>query len=80
MFLMWFDDSDAPLTEKIAAGSAAYRARFGVDPTLVLVREPTEATYPRVQIRARATVPPHMLWLGQAEAGTADAGVSGEGK
>jgi hypothetical protein len=36
-FLMWYDDSKGTAADKIRAGLAAYRARFGVVATVVLV-------------------------------------------
>ena len=37
MYLMWFDDSKRPLDDKIAGALAAYDARYGTRPGIVLV-------------------------------------------
>lgn len=64
MFLIWFDDSKKTAIEKIAAGSAAYRERFGVAPEQVLVNEADLCAVPNIRVESRAHISRSNFWLG----------------
>lgn len=68
-FLMWYDDNPkTPVTQKIAAAIAAYKARFpGVEPTLVLVNEAEVTSIEGIIVRGVVTVSRHTYWVGQRQ-------------
>lgn len=71
MFMMWYDDNAKRLpAQKIAAGAAAYEARYGRPCTLVLVNEadlPAEPVAGLV-VRVAPNVRQHNFWFGQEAA------------
>lgn len=64
MWIIWFDDSKKSAAQKIAAGCAAYRERYDVDATQVLVNEVDFTVVPGIQVEPRATVRPNNFWVG----------------
>ncbi len=65
-YLMWLDDTrNRSVADKIAGGCAAYRERFGVAPTVVLVNERDRVEIEGMRVEARQTVQANQFWLGQ---------------
>lgn len=64
MYLMWLDDTKKPTPDKIAGGIAAYRDRFGVDPSIVLVNELDLCNVEGVRVQSEAYVRRNVFWIG----------------
>jgi hypothetical protein len=67
MFLGWYDDSRTPVVEKIAAGAAAYLARFRVTATVCLCNAADRQQLVEIDgmlIKADATVSKNNFWIG----------------
>ena len=66
-FLGWYDDTpNKPPTQKIAEGCAAFTARFGTAPRVVLVNArdlPTEPP-PDLRIEVRTSMQPNTFFIG----------------
>lgn len=65
MFLIWYDDSKKPTTDKIAAGIQAYRDRFSTAPACALVNEADLAVVSGIRVESRSHIPRNNFWLGQ---------------
>ena len=64
-YLGWFDDNPKkPSAAKIAEACAAYRARFGIAPTVILCNELDLAVVDGVRIEARPYVRRFNFWAG----------------
>lgn len=71
MYLAFFDDNaKRSLAEKIAAGAAAYAARFGIAPAVVLLRDAPQGVDSLGGVRLVATsgMQPHMFYFGMEAA------------
>lgn len=66
--MLWFDDSQLSLDEKISRAVAFYDEKYGRTPTLCLVHPTTlnggEGKVSGVQIRQARTVMPDHFWIG----------------
>lgn len=71
MFVMWFDDSKRPISDKVAAACAAYRARFGADPAIAVLSvvdaEVLAGAKTCVAITSRPYVRQNNFWIGSEE-------------
>jgi hypothetical protein len=68
-WLLWFDDTKGKsAAAKIAGGVQAYRERYGVKPTQVLVNEKDVAVVPGTQVEIGPFVRPNLFWIGPVEA------------
>lgn len=69
MYLGWFDDNAKRTTlDKVRAACAAYRERFGVDATIVLMSadDYTDQDY-GVPVRTESYVRRNNFWVGREE-------------
>jgi hypothetical protein len=65
MYLAWLDiDKHRTPAEKIAGAIAAYRARFGREPDVVLVNESELCEVPGVEVRSESYIRPGNVWVG----------------
>lgn len=64
-YLLWHDDTRKPTPIKIAEAMLAYRARFGVDPNVVLVNQADLCDLPGV--RVEGYVRRNNFWVGREE-------------
>jgi hypothetical protein len=68
LYLGWYDDSKTPVVDKIAAGAAAYLARFRTPATVCLCNEVDRQQIVEVdgmQVRTEATVNKNNFWIGR---------------
>ena len=69
MFLVWFDDTPKKAsTDKAWGAIAAYRERYGHQPTVMMVNEadaPIEIG--GIDVQVRSTVQRNNFWVGYAE-------------
>ena len=71
--MLWFDDSNRKLEEKISKAVEHYKQKYGLTPTVCFVNpnalgEGAPETAAGVQLRALRTVMAHHLWIGVEEA------------
>jgi hypothetical protein len=65
LFLMWYDDNPKlTVAKKIEDAIGAYRHRFSIAPTLVLVNEEDVTEVVGVQVRGVTTVRRNTVWVG----------------
>jgi hypothetical protein len=65
MYIIWFDDTKGrAAADKIAAGCAAYRDRFGIAPACALVNEADMATVMGLRVEPRAHISRNNFWIG----------------
>lgn len=65
MYLGWFDDTPKkPAQAKIAEACAAYLARFGVRPNVVLVNAADLVAVEGVTVRAVGYIRVNNFWIG----------------
>lgn len=65
LFYVWLDDQRRPLEHKLAAACAAYEARFGRLPSVILIsqREDIAGAPAGIALEARSYIRPHHYWL-----------------
>jgi len=64
-YLLWFDDTPRRTSaDKIAAGIAAYRERFGTAPAVVLTHEDERVDVGGVEVRSEGYVRRNNFWIG----------------
>ena len=74
--MLWFDDADCALADKVARAAAHYAQKHGRAPTACYVHPsaldglaaPDELRVDDVVVRPARTVPPNHLWIGVDEA------------
>jgi hypothetical protein len=65
MFLAWFDDSPKKdARTKIAEAIAAYQARFGTRPSVVLTNEAERVDVAGLVVRSEGYIRKSNFWLG----------------
>lgn len=66
--MLWFDDSDRPLTEKITTAVSYYEQKYERAPNLCAVHPSMlpdgETSVGPVDVRIATAVMPHHFWLG----------------
>jgi hypothetical protein len=66
--MLWFDDSQLPLGEKISRAISFYDEKYGRSPTHCLVHPETfnggEEKVDGVEVRQARTVMPNHFWIG----------------
>lgn len=66
--MLWFDDSDRPLNEKITSAVSYYQQKYERAPNLCAVHPSMlpdgETSVGSVDIRIATAVMPHHFWLG----------------
>lgn len=73
--MLWFDDRNAPLPDKLERAAEHYQAKYGARPTLCYIH-PTmahlaglhgNAIINRIQVKANDIVLLNHLWIGMAQ-------------
>jgi hypothetical protein len=69
MFLHCYDDNPKKgVAQRLAEACAAYEARFGQSPNLILVSEQdASATYPGCEVKAEKRIGPNNYHIGRVE-------------
>jgi hypothetical protein len=66
--MLWFDDSNRPLTEKVETAVAYYQDKYEHSPNLCAVHPSMlpegDTKMGRIEIRGASAVMPHHFWLG----------------
>lgn len=70
--MLWFDDSNGSMQEKVSQAVTFYRGKFGETPTHCLVHPSTldgnpEGLISGVRVRKARTVMPNHYWIGVEE-------------
>jgi hypothetical protein len=65
--MLWLDNSQAPLPEKVERACSYYKTKYGTAPDLVYVHPTTEgapAQLDGVAVKVRKQIRPNYLWVG----------------
>jgi len=69
--MLWFDDTNRPLKDKVARAVGYYADKYGRQPTTCLVHPQTlnggQGTLAGVEVRGSVSVMPHHFWVGIEE-------------